>query len=84
MPEYEFRLAPGDLVFFVTDGLLEAKDGEQRLFGEDRLRDLLARPDLPSASQALHDVFSAVEAFSPEQEDDMTGVVLRRKKNDPA
>jgi hypothetical protein len=29
-------------------------------------------------------VFAAVEAFSPEQEDDMTGVVLRRKKNDPA
>jgi phosphoserine phosphatase RsbU/P len=84
MPEYEFRLAPGDLVFFVTDGLLEAKDRDQQLFGEDRLRDLLARPDLPSASQALHDVFAAVEAFSPEQEDDMTGVVLRRKKNDPA
>jgi sigma-B regulation protein RsbU (phosphoserine phosphatase) len=84
MPEYEFRLAPGDLVFFVTDGLLEAKDGEQRLFGEDRLCDLLARPEIPSASQALHDVFAAVEAFSPEQEDDMTGVVLRRKKNDPA
>jgi sigma-B regulation protein RsbU (phosphoserine phosphatase) len=84
MPEYEFRLAPGDLVFFVTDGLLEAKDGEQRLFGEDRLCDLLSRSDIPSASQALHDVFAAVEAFSPEQEDDMTGVVLRRKKNDPA
>jgi sigma-B regulation protein RsbU (phosphoserine phosphatase) len=79
MPEYEFTLAPGDLVFFVTDGLLEAKNGGTDLFGEDRLRALLARSEVPSASQALSDVFSAVESFSHEQADDMTGVVLRRK-----
>ncbi len=82
MPEYEFTLGKGDLVFFVTDGLLEAKDGGTDLFGEDRVKDLLARGDVPSASQALTDVFTAVEAFSHEQEDDMTGVVLRRK-NEP-
>jgi sigma-B regulation protein RsbU (phosphoserine phosphatase) len=79
MPEYEFRLGRGDLVFFVTDGLLEAKDGGTELFGEDRVRELLARDGVPSASQALADVFAAVERFSHEQEDDMTGVVLRRK-----
>jgi sigma-B regulation protein RsbU (phosphoserine phosphatase) len=83
MPEYEFRLGKGDLVFFVTDGLLEAKDGGTDLFGEDRVRDLLARDGVPSASQALTDVFAAVERFSHQQEDDMTGVVLRRK-NEPA
>jgi sigma-B regulation protein RsbU (phosphoserine phosphatase) len=79
MPEYEFRLDPGDLVLFVTDGLLEAKDGTSELFGEDRMCALLSRAELPSASQALSDVFSAVEGFSHEQADDMTGVVLRRK-----
>ena len=79
MPEYEFALGPGELVFFVTDGLLEAKDGAAGMFGEDRLRELLARPEVPSASQALADVFSAVESFSHVQADDMTGVVLRRK-----
>ncbi|HEX9049046.1 MAG TPA: SpoIIE family protein phosphatase [Anaeromyxobacter sp.] len=83
MPEYEFRLDKGDLVFFLTDGLLEAKDGGAALFGEDRIRDLLARDGVPSASQALTDVFGAVERFSHQQEDDMTGVVLRRK-NEPA
>lgn len=81
MPEYEFALGPGELVFFVTDGLLEAKDGAAGMFGEDRLRDLLARPEVPSASQALADVFSAVESFSHVQADDMTGVVLRRKND---
>jgi sigma-B regulation protein RsbU (phosphoserine phosphatase) len=79
MPEYEFVLRPGDLVFFVTDGLLEAKSAGDELFGEDRLRAVLARPEVPSAPQALSDVFAAVESFSPEQADDMTGVVLRRK-----
>jgi sigma-B regulation protein RsbU (phosphoserine phosphatase) len=83
MPEYEFTLGKGDLVFFVTDGLLEAKDGGTDLFGEDRVKDLLARSEVPSASQALTDVFAAVERFSHEQADDMTGVVLRRK-NEPA
>src|SRR5512138_416706 len=83
MPSYEFHLGKGDLVFFVTDGLLEAKDGGTDLFGEDRVRDLLARDGVPSASQALTDVFTAVERFSHQQEDDMTGVVLRRK-NEPA
>ncbi len=79
VPEYEFRLDRGDLVFFLTDGLLEAKDGSTELFGEDRVRDLLARDGVPSAPQALTDVFAAVERFSHHQEDDMTGVVLRRK-----
>ncbi len=82
VPHYEFRLGPGDLVFFLTDGLLEAKDGTEEMFGEDRLRDLLAAAEIPSASQALSDVFHAVESFSHEQADDMTGVVLRRKHED--
>jgi sigma-B regulation protein RsbU (phosphoserine phosphatase) len=83
MAEYEFHLGPGELVLFLTDGLLEAKDGTGDLFGEDRVRDLLAVERLPSAPQALADVFGAVEGFSHEQEDDMTGVVLRRK-HEPA
>jgi sigma-B regulation protein RsbU (phosphoserine phosphatase) len=83
MKEYEFNLGQGDLVLFLTDGLLEAKDGGTDLFGEDRIRDLLARGEVPSASQALTDVFAAVEQFSHEQADDMTGVVLRRK-HEPA
>ncbi len=83
VPEYEFSLGPGDLVFFLTDGLVEAKSHGGEMFGEDRIRELLGRGEVPSASQALTDVFAEVERFSSEQADDMTGVVLRRK-NDPA
>ncbi len=79
--EYEFHLDPGDIVCFVTDGILEAKDPAERLFGEERVQALLAT-ELPSASQALATVFDAVQQYSPEPADDMTAVVLRRK-NDP-
>ena len=82
MEEYEFRLAPGELVCFVTDGILEAKDGAGVLFGEERVQQLLAA-ELPSASQALATLFDAVEQFSPELADDMTAVVLRRN-DDPS
>jgi sigma-B regulation protein RsbU (phosphoserine phosphatase) len=77
--EYEFHLGPGDLVCFVTDGILEAKDPAEKLFGEERVQELLAFQELPSASQALATLFEAVEKHSPEPADDMTAVVLRRK-----
>jgi sigma-B regulation protein RsbU (phosphoserine phosphatase) len=77
--QYEFNLAPGDLVCFVTDGILEAMSPADQLFGEERVQALLAFQELPSASQALAVLFEAVEKHSPEPADDMTAVVLRRK-----
>jgi sigma-B regulation protein RsbU (phosphoserine phosphatase) len=77
--QYEFQLGPGDLVCFVTDGILEAKDPAEKLFGEERVEELLRFQEIPSASQALATLFEAVEKHSPEPADDMTAVVLRRK-----
>lgn len=83
VPEYEFRLAPGDVAVFVTDGILEAKDATEELYGEDRVRAVLESSELASASQVLALVFAEAEKHSHVQTDDMTAVVLRRK-NDPA
>jgi sigma-B regulation protein RsbU (phosphoserine phosphatase) len=77
--QYEFRLAPGELVCFLTDGILEAKDGTHDLFGEERVKAVLAGPDVPAAASALVRLFEAVENHSPVPEDDMTAVVLRRE-----
>ena len=76
---YDFRLDPGDLVCFVTDGIIEAKDPADQLFGEERVQALLAFEENPSAPQALATLFEAVQQYSPEPADDMTAVVLRRK-----
>ncbi len=81
--EYDFHLGPGDLVCFVTDGIIEAKDPADALFGEHRVVEALATQEIPSASQALATLFEIVEKHSPEPADDMTAVVLRRK-HDPS
>lgn len=76
--EYGFQLGKGDLVCLITDGVTEAQNAAAELFGEDRLRAVLARQTPGSAERALGNVFSAVEAFASVQSDDMTAVVVRR------
>src|SRR5262249_23683477 len=52
---YEYRtneagLEPGDLLMLYTDGITEARDRRERMFGLDRLRELFAStPDTPDA-----------------------------------
>jgi sigma-B regulation protein RsbU (phosphoserine phosphatase) len=81
--EYEFTVGPGELVCFVTDGVIEAKDRSEALFGEERVKALLAKVEDSSASQVIATLFETVQEFSPEPADDMTAVALRRK-NDAA
>ena len=77
--QYEFRLAPGELVCFLTDGILEAQDGKHELFGEERVKALLADAQAKHAASALVKLFEEVERHSPVPADDMTAVVLRRE-----
>ncbi len=76
----ELLLEPGDLLLVYTDGLVEAVDGEEREFGEDRLRALLEEAGPVSAGQFLEAVGSAVDRHVGEarQYDDMTWLVVRR------
>ena len=75
----ELQLAPGDVIYLYTDGVTEATDAANALYGEERLRTLLEQnPDL--APQALCDaVKEDVDAFVGEapQFDDITMVCLR-------
>jgi serine phosphatase RsbU (regulator of sigma subunit) len=75
----ELQLAPGDVIYLYTDGVTEATDAANALYGEERLRTLLEQnPDL--APQALCDAVKAdVDAFVGEapQFDDITMVCLR-------
>jgi sigma-B regulation protein RsbU (phosphoserine phosphatase) len=79
--EYEFTVGPGELVCFVTDGVIEAKDRSEALFGEERVKALLARVGAASASQVIATLFETVQEFSPEPADDMTAVALRHKND---
>jgi phosphoserine phosphatase RsbU/P len=72
-------LVPGETLVAYTDGVTEAMDPAQRLFGSARLLDLLAeRSDLaPEAMDAA--VMDAVRAFAGDapQADDITVLALR-------
>ena len=75
----EFALAPGDLLVFYTDGIVEAKNGDGQLFGFDRLETLIhTHGHLPPGDLidlVLHDLANYMGAAP--QHDDMTIVALR-------
>ena len=83
LAEVHLRLAPGDALVFVTDGLLEARAADVKtMFGPDRLRDLAKHfpPSRPLADCA-DEAKAAIDRFTStkEQQDDLTVLLLRRK-----
>ncbi len=72
--EYEFMLDPGDKLFVYTDGVPEATDAAEQMFGTDRMIDALNKNPDGSPEKILESVSTAVKAFvkDAEQFDDMT------------
>ena len=80
----EITLKKGDSIFVYTDGVAEATDASNELFGTDRtLEALNAIPSRASQKEVLLDVRTAVDAFVKEapQFDDLT--MLGMKYNGP-
>lgn len=73
-------LCPGDLLFLSSDGLVEAKNGQDHLFGFDRFQAELAKvPANTDAQMALNLLINAVKSFTGpvELHDDLTLIVGR-------
>ena len=79
--EYEVQLTPGAKIFVYTDGVPEANNAANELFGTDRM--LLALNEAPEASprDILGNVRRAVDGFVEEAEqfDDLTMLCLEYK-----
>lgn len=75
-------LEPGDKVFQYTDGVPEATDANNELFGMERLEESLKRVSAGSTVEILDAVKSDVDAFVGEapQFDDITMLCLEYKK----
>ncbi len=84
----EFRLQPGDCLFVYTDGVPEAGNAGNELFGTERLTDTLNRNPEEEPEKVVHRVYDAVNRFadSAEQSDDITMLCLKycgpRKKEE--
>lgn len=79
--EYQLQLEPGDKIFVYTDGVPEATDASNNLFGTDRMVETLNRAKDASPEEILACVDSAVNDFVKEAEqfDDLTMMCLEYK-----
>jgi serine phosphatase RsbU (regulator of sigma subunit) len=81
MKRAERKMKPGDVVVLYTDGLIEAMDDAEELFGEDRLEETLNTCTHLSPREICHRVVNTVFKHQIEepQFDDMTLLVVRMK-----
>ena len=79
--EYSISLKPGDRLFLYTDGVPEATDSENRMFGTDRMLEALNKDPKARPSEVLRNVKTTVEAFAggAEQFDDITMLCIEYK-----
>lgn len=84
----ELVMEPGDRIFLYTDGVTEAADGEQNLYGEERLQNLLNRCHTKTAADTLNSLKKDIDSFVGDtpQFDDITMLMLdyKMKKADNA
>jgi phosphoserine phosphatase RsbU/P len=77
--EFSVATQPGDAIVFVSDGILDAEDEKEEMYGQDRLSGLLcASRDLP-AQEIAEAILADVSRFqgSKDRFDDETIIVLR-------
>ncbi len=82
--EHSFQLNPGDSLFVYTDGVAEATNAENELFGNERMLDALNVDPEAKPEAVLSNVMQGINAFvaNAEQFDDITMLCL--KYNGPA
>ena len=76
--KFEVQLNPGDTIYLYTDGVTEATDAAEKLYGDERLLKLLNEQKSASAREICEYVKADVDAFvgNAEQFDDITMLCL--------
>jgi serine phosphatase RsbU (regulator of sigma subunit) len=79
--ECETRLAPGDALVLITDGLVEAKNGAGEMFGFERFEQAAANAPTGSAAAVQEHILQTLRAFLGlvEPQDDVTVVVVVKR-----
>ena len=72
------ELAKGDMVFMYTDGLIEAENEGEELFGVERMVEIIKKKSHLGVEELTESIFRQVNTFSAgaEQKDDLTMVAL--------
>ena len=75
------ELRPGDVLLAYSDGLTEAENVQEEMFGEDRVKEIIRR-EAPAGTDRLHDaVIASIAEFTRgrDQSDDITLVIAERR-----
>ncbi|WP_239057137.1 SpoIIE family protein phosphatase [Desulfovibrio sp. JC010] len=80
--EFDIELHEGEIIFIGTDGIWEARNTKDEMFGRDRLDQLIFANAHRSAAEIQQEVIAAVYKFQDgmEQEDDITLVIIKVNK----
>ena len=76
--ELTLATQPGDLIVFVSDGILDAENRQSEMYGQDRLSDLLCANRDQSANHIADAILADVTRFQDGKDrfDDETIIVL--------
>jgi len=79
--ELGFRAKPGDMFVFFSDGILDASNKDEELFGRERVGEIVAANPDASAEAVVKAIFRAVAEHASGEEafDDQTVVAIRVK-----
>ena len=79
--DYKLKLQTGDIVIFYTDGIIEAENEAEEMYGTERLMNLMAGIDPAiTAEDVIEAILQDVDRFvgAAERYDDMTVVVVKK------
>jgi sigma-B regulation protein RsbU (phosphoserine phosphatase) len=77
--ELTLATEPGDVVIFISDGILDAENAEGEMYGPERLADLLRSRNEQTAQEIADAILSDVSRFQGEHDrfDDETVIVMK-------
>ena len=84
--EFKFRMKPGDMFVFFSDGMLDARSRSGEMFGRPRVEEIVASCAAKSADCVVDSLFKAVAEHSAGVEtfDDQTVVAIKVRDGAPA
>jgi sigma-B regulation protein RsbU (phosphoserine phosphatase) len=80
--ESRFQLQTADKIVFYTDGIVEAMNEQEEMFGFDRLLDVVRSSGTMNAESLLQEINDRVKEFAgnADQHDDLTVIVINVAK----
>ena len=79
MKNHEFCTESGDMILLFTDGITEAFDASDQMYGQERLVELFTKNAAKTPTEIINSLIEDVFVFQKEQKDDISLMVLRKK-----